>query len=136
VASKRHFVDGWFVPGDLASMDANGILRVHGRKDDMMIMNGINIFPAEIERVLESHPAVGAAAALPLASTMHGQIPVAAVELREGHACTSAELVAFARAALGVRTPRWIEILPALPRNALGKVVRRELAGRFGPRHG
>ncbi len=136
VATERHFVDGWFVPGDLVSMDANGILRVHGPKDDMMIMNGINIFPAEIERVLESHPAVGAAAALPLASPTHGQIPVAAVELREGHVCTSAELVAFARAALGVRTPRWIEILPALPRNALGKVVRRELAGRIGPGHG
>jgi long-chain acyl-CoA synthetase len=136
VASERHFVDGWFVPGDLVSMSANGILRIHGRQDDMMIMNGINIFPAEIERVLESHPAVEAAAALPLASPMHGQIPIAAVELREGYACTSAELVAFARAALGVRTPRRIAILPALPRNALGKIVRRGLADRIGPPHG
>ena len=58
----------------------------------MMIMNGINIFPLEIERVLEAHPAVEVAAAFPLASTVHGQIPVAAVELRGGHACSAAEL--------------------------------------------
>ena len=133
-ATSRHFRDGWFVPGDLASLDADGRLYLHGRKDDMMIMNSINIFPAEIERTLEAHPAVEAAAAFPIPSGVHGQIPAAAVELREGCACTASELVGYARGALGVRAPRRIEILASLPRNAQGKIVRREIAGMFDAR--
>jgi len=136
VATAKHFRDGWFVPGDLASLDANGHLVLHGRKDDMMIMNGINIFPLEIERMLEAHPAVGAAAAFPVPSAVHGQIPAAAVELREGSTCTASELVGYARGALGVRAPRRIEILAALPRNAQGKVVKREIVARLVPRAG
>ncbi len=133
-ATARHFRDGWFVPGDLASLGADGRLYLHGRKDDMMIMNSINIFPAEIERTLEAHPAVEAAAAFPIPSEVHGQIPAAAVELREGCACTASELVGYARGALGVRAPRRIEILASLPRNAQGKIVRREIAGMIDPR--
>ena len=133
-ATPKHFRDGWFVPGDLASLDADGRLYLHGRKDDMMIMNGINIFPAEIERTLEAHPAVEAAAAFPIPSTVHGQIPAAAVELREGCACTASELVGYARTALGVRAPRRIEILAALPRNPQGKIVRREIVGMLDAR--
>lgn len=130
-ATARHFRDGWFVPGDLVSLDRQRALVIHGRADDMMIMNGINIFPVEIERVLETHPAVASAAAFPLASPVHGQIPIAAVELREGRACDAAELLAWVRRELGVRAPRRVEVVPALPRNAQGKVVKRELAQRF-----
>jgi acyl-CoA synthetase (AMP-forming)/AMP-acid ligase II len=101
----RHFRDGWFEPGDLATLDVDGQLVIHGRADDMMIMNGINIYPVEIERILERHPAVETAAAFPLPSGVHGQIPVAAVELRAGMRCAGGELVAFARDALGVRAP-------------------------------
>ncbi|CAG0957349.1 fatty-acyl-CoA synthase [Burkholderiales bacterium] len=133
-ATAQHFRDGWFMPGDLASLTRDGLVCLHGRRDDMMIMNSINIFSAEIERVLESHPAVAAAAALPIASEVHGQIPVAAVELRRGASCTAGELVRFAREALGVRAPRRIEVLATLPRNAQGKIVRRELAGAFRER--
>jgi acyl-coenzyme A synthetase/AMP-(fatty) acid ligase len=138
-ATARAFRDGWFVPGDRVSLDADGLLVVHGRSDDMMIMNGINIFPLEIERVLETHPAVGAAAALPLASAAHGQIPVAAVELRPGASGTAAELLRYARGALGMRAPRRVVVLDALPRNAAGKILRRDIAPSFdveGRSHG
>jgi acyl-CoA synthetase (AMP-forming)/AMP-acid ligase II len=81
VATARHFRDGWYYPKDLASLTPDGILCVHGRADDMMILNSIKIFPAEIERVLEEHPAVKAAAAFARPSRAHGDIPVAAVEL-------------------------------------------------------
>jgi len=131
VATARHFREGWFVPGDLASFDRERRLIIHGRADDMMILNGINIFPVEIERVLETHPAVAAAAAFPLASPVHGQIPMAAVELREGAASSAAELLAWVRRELGVRAPRRIEVVPAMPRNAQGKILKRELAQRF-----
>jgi acyl-coenzyme A synthetase/AMP-(fatty) acid ligase len=132
VATARHFKDGWFEPGDLATLDVDGQLVIHGRADDMMIMNGINIYPVEIERILERHPAVESAAAFPLASDVHGQIPVAAVELRAGLSCRGAELLAFARDALGVRAPRRVEVLAALPRNPQGKVLKRELAAEIG----
>jgi acyl-CoA synthetase (AMP-forming)/AMP-acid ligase II len=100
-ATASTFRDGWFEPGDLATLDVDGQLVIHGRADDMMIMNGINIYPVEIERILERHPAVETAAAFPLPSGVHGQIPVAAVELRAGMRCAGGELVAFARDALG-----------------------------------
>jgi len=134
-ATSRHFRDGWFLPGDMASRTREGWLCVHGRVDDMMILDSINIFPAEIERALERHPAVSEAAAFPIASPLHGQIPAAAVVLRGGHACTSAELLAYARNELGVRAPRRIGILAALPRNPQGKVLKRELAGRLERSH-
>ena len=128
-ATRRHFRDGWFVPGDVGSWTADGRLCVHGRLDDMMILNGINIHPFEIERVLEDHPSVEAAAAFPLASAVHGQIPMAAVELRAGAEVSAAELTAWSRERLGSRAPRRVLFVESLPRNAAGKVLRRELAG-------
>jgi acyl-coenzyme A synthetase/AMP-(fatty) acid ligase len=97
----------------------------------MMILNGINIFPGEIERVLERHPAVSIAAALPLASPVHGQIPVAAVELVEGAATTPLELQRYAREYLALRAPRRVIILKRMPRNSQGKILRREIAQAF-----
>ena len=131
--SASRFRDGWFWPGDIGRLRSDGSLVVSGRKDDMMILNGLNIFPVEIERVLERHPAVSVAAALPLASVVHGQIPVAAVELRKGHAATPAELSAYAREHLALRAPRRILIMDALPRNSQGKIMRREIALAFRP---
>jgi acyl-coenzyme A synthetase/AMP-(fatty) acid ligase len=127
LATSRHFRDGWFYPGDLGSLTRSGALCVHGRVDDMMNLNGIKIFPAEIERVLEEHPAVRAAAAFPKSSAAHGDIPVAAVELHDAATVAVDELMARARERLGVRAPRKIVVLPFLPRNAAGKIVKREL---------
>lgn len=128
----RSLKDGWYYPGDLLSADAQGLLTFHSRDDDMMILDGINIFPAEIERVLLEHPAVAEAAAFPLRRP-HRDVPMAAVVLHRP--AGEAELSAFARARLGVRTPRRIFVVPALPRNAMGKVLRRELsAGLRGDR--
>jgi acyl-CoA synthetase (AMP-forming)/AMP-acid ligase II len=129
--TARRFRDGWYWPGDMGSLDAEGRLTIHGRADDMINLNGVNIFPAEIEQVLETHPAVEAAAALPLASGVHGQIPVAAVELRPGGVVSERELVAYAREHLALRAPRRIVILDRLPRNDQGKILRRQIAEQF-----
>ena len=131
--TARRFRDGWFHPGDIASLRADGQLVIHGRADDMMILNGINIFPAEIEATLEGHPAVANAAALPIRSATHGDIPVAAVELHPGAAATGDELLAYARARLGLRAPRRVLVLDALPRSAIGKVLKRQIAPCFAP---
>ena len=131
--ANARFRGGWFWPGDVGLLRPDGTLVVKGRRDDMMILNGLNIFPVEIERVLERHPAVAVAAALPLVSRVHGQIPVAAVELRRGVEVTPAELQAYARKHLALRSPRRIMILDALPRNGQGKILRREIATLFTP---
>ena len=132
VATSRHFVDGWFYPHDVAMLTPEGVLRYLGRKDDLMMLNGINIFPAEIERVLEDHPAVRSAAAFPIASATYGDIPAAAVELNGTMATDAPSLARYARERLGVRAPRRVVIVDTLPRNAAGKVVKRELAAAFG----
>ncbi|CAG0999731.1 fatty-acyl-CoA synthase [Burkholderiales bacterium] len=129
-ATARHFRDGWFHPGDFARRMPDGTLRLAGRADEMMNLNGIKIFPAEIERVLESHPSVRAAVAFAQPSAVHGDIPVAAVELVGGRAVEVDDLLDRARAALGVRAPRRIVVLDALPRNAAGKVLKHELVAR------
>ncbi len=131
-ATARHFRDGWFQPGDLASFAPDGTLIVHGRTDGVMNLNGIKIAPAEIERVLERHPAVKAVAAFPLRSDVHGEIPVAAVELAEGLRVDERELQKFARDALGLRAPRRVMIVAALPTTLQGKVDVRRLAESMG----
>jgi long-chain acyl-CoA synthetase len=131
-ASQRSFKNGWFYPSDMARIDADGYVVLHGRRDDLMILNGINIFPAEVERMLENLPEVVEAACFPLKSSTHGEIPVAAVILKHSGAMTSVELLSHARQALGVRAPRAIVVVAEFPRNTQGKVVKRQLADHFG----
>ena len=133
VATARHFKQGWFYPGDLASLTSAGALCLHGRSDDMMNLNSIKIFPAEIERVLEEHPGVKAAAVFAKPSSAHGDIPLAAVELHESAMVNVDELMARARERLGVRAPRKIFVVDALPRSTAGKILKRELAGLLAP---
>ena len=128
-ATAKSFRDGWFHPGDLGSFSADGALFLHGRADDMMIFDGINIYPAEIETVLAAHPAVAEATAFPLRSPMHQDLPAAAIRLR--HPADEQDVTAFCRARLGVKTPRALLVVQEFPRNAMGKVLKRELAQRL-----
>ena len=130
-ASRYAFRNGWFYPFDMARIDPDGHLVLHGRRDDMMILNGTSIFPAEIERMLESCPQVMQAACFPLMSPVHGASPVAAVVLRSGEEITAADLLSLARHALGVSAPRAIKILNEFPRNSHGKVDKRQLPEMF-----
>lgn len=129
--TAKRFRNGWFYPGDLGHIREGGQLVLDGRMDDMIILNGLNIVPAEIERVLEAHPNVDCAAALGLTSQVHGKIPVAAVTLKPGSLVTVVELRVFARERLGLRSPRRIIVLESFPRNSQGKVLRRELLKSF-----
>jgi acyl-coenzyme A synthetase/AMP-(fatty) acid ligase len=134
--TTRRFRDGWFWPGDIGQLTEDGYLTVRGRADEMIILNGINIFPAEIERVLSQHPEVHASAATALTSAIHGQIPVAAVEVVAGATVTPRDLLTFARERLALRAPRKILIVAKLPRNGQGKLVRREVAQMFDTHRG
>ena len=123
-----NFRDGWFYPGDLVSQGVGEPLVFHGRSDDMMILNGINVFPSAIEDTLESHEDVQEAVAYPVKSRIHGEIPVAAVVLHPQARGRSAEyLLDFCRQSLGIRGPRQIVVVDHIPRNSAGKPLRREL---------
>jgi len=130
-ATAAHFRDGWFQPGDLVSLMPDGALMVHGRADDVMNMNGLKVAPAQIERALERHPAVKTAVAFPLSSPIHGQVPVAAVELVPGAAIDARELQRYAREQLGRAAPRRVIIVASMPATPQGKVDVKRLAARF-----
>ena len=124
-ATARAWRDGWFYPGDVGHITPDGTLVFSGRADDVIIFDGINIVPREIELVLEQHPCVGEAAAFPWPSALHGQLALAAVELRRD--CDPSSMIEHCRQRLGVRAPVKVWVLPQLPRNSAGKVLKREL---------
>jgi acyl-CoA synthetase (AMP-forming)/AMP-acid ligase II len=127
-AAETSFHDGWFYPRDLVSVKDREPLIFHGRADDVMILNGVNIFPSPIEDVLESHPDVKEAVAYPIKSRLHGEIPVAAVVLKDGITVRDTScLLDLCRCALGIRAPRHIIVVDRIPRNYAGKPLRREL---------
>jgi acyl-CoA synthetase (AMP-forming)/AMP-acid ligase II len=125
-ANARSFKDGWFYPGDLGYLTKEGALVLQGRKDDMMIFDGMNIYPAEIENVLASHPAVNEVAAFSLKHERFQDVPVAAVTLKE--LVPEKDLVDFCLMRLGIKHPRKIFILKEFPRNQIGKILKRELS--------
>jgi acyl-CoA synthetase (AMP-forming)/AMP-acid ligase II len=120
--------DGWLPTRDLGWVDADGYLYVAGRKDDMIIRGGENIAPAEVEAVLGAHPAVDEVAVVGLPDVEWGQRVGAFVVLRPGAQATAAELGDFCRQRLAsFKKPEVIRFLPELPKNPMGKVLRREL---------
>ena len=127
-ATAERLVDGWLHTGDLGSVAKDGLLRVTGRRDDVVISGGENIQPAEVEAVLCEHPAVAEAAVFGQADPTWGGVPVAAIVLVPEADVADDELAAHCRARLaGYKVPRRFVRVLALPRNAAGKVLRREL---------
>jgi acyl-CoA synthetase (AMP-forming)/AMP-acid ligase II len=120
--------DGWRATGDLGWLDEDGYVFFAGRKDDMIIRGGENIAPAEIEAVLMSHPAVDEVAVVGVPSEEWGQTVKAFTVLRKGANATEGELSEFCRSRLAsFKRPEKIEFIDALPRNQLGKILRKDL---------
>jgi acyl-CoA synthetase (AMP-forming)/AMP-acid ligase II len=120
--------DGWRATGDLGWVDEEGYVFFAGRKDDMIIRGGENIAPAEIEAVLMSHPALDEAAVIGVPSVEWGQTVKAFVVKRPGHNVTAPEISEFCRTRLSsFKRPETIEFIDALPKNPLGKILRKEL---------
>ena len=126
--TARAFRDGWFRAGDLARLDANGYLYLHGRKKDMIIRGGENIYPVEIETVLAEHPAVQQAAVIGVPDEHWGEIVRAFVTIRERNDVTADELRAHCAGRLAkYKVPADFRIADSLPTNASGKILKREL---------
>ncbi len=123
--------EGWRATGDLGWVDEDGYVFFAGRKDDMIIRGGENIAPAEIETVLMSHPAVDEAAVIGVPSVEWGQTVKAYIVLRPGEKADSKEMQEFCRTRLAsFKRPEHLEFIDALPKNALGKILRKELHAR------
>jgi long-chain acyl-CoA synthetase len=120
----------WFRTGDMGRQDEDGYLYVTGRKKEMLIVGGENVYPGEIEETLADHPSVADAGVVGEADEMRGEQPVAYVELVEGAEHDAHALRAHCREQLAsYKVPRRIEALPQLPRGPTGKVLRRALKG-------
>ena len=121
-----------FTVGDLGSLDDHGRLTLHGRPGDLVITGGVNVYPAEIERCLLDHPAVGEVVVFGVPDDDWGERVAAAVVPQPGHTPDVDDLQAFARARLRrAQIPRTIRIVGDLPRTATGKVARVGLADRL-----
>ena len=122
------FFDEWFRTGDLGTEDDDGYFHIVDRMKDMIIVNGMNVYPRVVEEILYQHEAVGEAAVIGEPSGLHGEIPVAYIALTAEDAATAADLRGFCREHLGNHeVPRKVFFLPELPKNAAGKIVKREL---------
>jgi steroid-24-oyl-CoA synthetase len=132
-ATAETFVDGWVRTGDLARLDAEGFLTIVDRAKDMIIRGGENIYSIEVENVLYDHPAVIDAALVGLPHQSLGEEPAAVVQLAPGAAATEEELKAWVRARLAIfKTPVRVVFLDApLPRNANGKILKKDLKALF-----
>ncbi len=128
--NKGLFADGKYLrTGDLGRIDADGFLWITGRAKDLIIRGGHNIDPAEIEDALAAHPAVAMAGAIGQPDAHSGELPCVYVELVGGASVTEDELLEFAREHIHERAayPKYLEILPELPKTAVGKVFKPDL---------
>lgn len=122
------FFGEWFRTGDLGTEDEDHYFYIVDRIKDMIIVNGMNIYPRMIEEVLYRHDAVREAAVIGEPHKLHGEIPVAYVALVEGRTVSDRDLKAFCLKHLGRHeVPRYVVFMNELPKNAAGKIVKREL---------
>ena len=121
--------DGWLRSGDLAYLDEDGFLYICGRKKDMIIRGGNNIYATDVEAVILEHPDVQEAAVAGVEHPVLGEDVAAWVVLKDGNTLTVEDLQAFCAERLAdYKRPRQVHFVPELPRNAVGKVMKHHLS--------
>ncbi len=127
--TQEAFAGDWLHTGDLGRVDERGFLHIVGRKKDLIITGGFNVYPKEIENVLARHPAVAQAAVVGISDPRWGEAVTAAVVTRPGHAVTESELIELVKTSKGsVAAPKRVVFLDELPRTPVGKPDKRTLA--------
>jgi long-chain acyl-CoA synthetase len=125
--TKQALRDGWLYTGDLATVDEEGYYSIVDRKKDMIIVGGFNVYPREVEEVLYKHAAVAEAAVVGQPDPNYGEKVVAYVALKE-EGMAAEELVEYCKEQLAAyKVPKEVYVLPELPKNTTGKILRREL---------
>ena len=127
-ATAEVFTGDWLHTGDLGYFDEDGFLFIVSRKKELIIRGGYNVYPSEIEDVLHSHPAVAEAAVIGIPDGRLGEEVMAVVRLQADWSLTAGELIAYCRERMAAyKYPRVIEFRDELPKNTLGKILKREL---------
>jgi fatty-acyl-CoA synthase len=120
--------EGWFSSGDAGYFDDEGYLYIYDRVKDMIVSGGENVYPAEVENALFSHPAVADAAVIGVPDDKWGEAVKGVVVLKPGATATAEDIIAHTRTRIaGYKAPKTIDFADTLPRNPSGKVLRREL---------
>jgi fatty-acyl-CoA synthase len=120
--------DGWLRTGDAGYLDRDGYLYIHDRIKDMIISGGENIYPAEVESAICDHPDIAEVAVIGVPDDQWGEAVKAIVVLKQGREATAADIINFVKQRIaGYKTPKSVEFVSALPRNASGKILRRHL---------
>jgi long-chain acyl-CoA synthetase len=120
--------DGWLLTGDIGYRDSDGYYYITDRKKDMLLVNGINVYPREIEEVLYHFPGVKEAAVIGIPDARRGEQPIAFVSANEGASLQETPIQLFVKEKLAdYKVPKKVVVLPALPRNATGKILKTAL---------
>ena len=126
--TARAFRNGWLLTGDIGYRDADGYFYITDRKKDMLLVNGINVYPREIEEVIYQFPGIKEVAVIGVPDVRKGEQPVAFVAAAEGQTVDEKALFQFVRGKLAdYKVPKRIVFMPALPRNATGKILKTAL---------
>jgi long-chain acyl-CoA synthetase len=120
--------DGWLFTGDIGVLDGEGFLTILDKKKDLIVVNGLTIYPREIDRALLTHPQILEACAIGISDGHGGKAVKAYVVRKPGEVVEAGEVIAHCRERLAPeKVPQGIEFVDALPKSALGKVLRREV---------
>jgi acyl-CoA synthetase (AMP-forming)/AMP-acid ligase II len=131
-ATKAARMGEWFTAGDVLMQDEDGYYYVVDRKQDMIISGGENVYPAEVERVLYTHPRIREAAVIGVPDEKWGESVKAIVSLREGMEATATEIMDYCTGRLaGFKKPRSVEFVEDLPKNAMGRILKRVLRKEY-----
>jgi long-chain acyl-CoA synthetase len=129
--TARTITDGWLHTGDMGKVDEDGFVTITGRKKDLIISAGENIYPREIEDVLSQHPKVKEVAVIGVEDDVRGEVPKAFVIVRDGVTLEEKELRSFCRERLAnYKVPKHFQIVADLPRTPTGKVLKRMLSAK------
>lgn len=119
---------GWFHSGDLGYLDKDGYLYIADRKQDLIITGGQNIYPAEVEEELYTHPKVALASVIGIPDEDKGELAKAYIVLKKGETATEKEIIDYVRSRIAkFKAPRLVEFVESLPQGPTGKILKREL---------
>jgi acyl-CoA synthetase (AMP-forming)/AMP-acid ligase II len=132
-ATKQVLKDNWLRTGDLARRDADGYFYLIDRKNDLIVSGALNVYPSEVERVLQEHPAIFEVAVIGVPSEKWGEEVKAIVVLKSGENVSEDNIIQFCEGKIaGFKKPKTVEFIDKLPRNLTGKILKKELRERFG----
>ena len=132
--TARAIRNGWLLTGDIGHGDSDNYYYITDRKKDMLLVNGINVYPREIEEIIYQFPGVKEAAVIGVPDARRGEQPVAFVSAKEGSTLDAKAIQGFIRERLAdYKVPKHVNVLLALPRNATGKILKTELRKLAAP---